>query len=96
MAVAANTRGYRLLQEGKLDDALPLFEASLNLDVRYGMPRYNLARAHALKGNAKESVIYLRMLKTMGKAQRARLQQASKDEAFKKVADSEEFQALFK
>jgi hypothetical protein len=96
LAVAANTRGYRLLQEGKLDDAIQLLEAAATLDTRYGMPRYNLARVHALKGNAKESVVYLHMLKIMGKAQRARLAHATEDDAFKKIADTEEFRALFK
>jgi hypothetical protein len=95
LAVAANTRGYRLYQEGKLDEAIPLFDAAVSLDGKYGMPRYNLARIHALKGNAQESVVYLRMLRIMGKGQRARLEQARKDDAFKKIADSPEFRAIF-
>jgi hypothetical protein len=96
LAVAANTRGYRLYQQGNLDGAQALFIAAAGLDVTYGMPRYNLARLHAVKRNAKESAVYLRMLKIMGKAQRARLQQATRDDAFKAIADSDEFRAVFK
>ena len=95
LAVAANTRGYRLFQDGKLDDAIPLFDAAVSLDGKYGMPRFNLARIYALRGNAPESVVYLRMLKVMGKAQRDRLNQARNDSAFEKIANSPEFQALF-
>jgi hypothetical protein len=95
LAVAANTRGYRLFQDGKLDDAAPLFDAAVSLDGKYGMPRYNLARIHALRGNVRESVVYLRMLKLMGKSQRDRLNQARNDSAFEKIANSPEFQALF-
>jgi hypothetical protein len=96
LAVAANTRGYRLYQEGKLDDALPLFIAAATLDVTYGMPRYNLARLHAMKGDAKESGVYLNMLRIMGRPQRERLEQARKDEAFKKIAGTPEFEAAFR
>ena len=96
LAVAANTRGYRLYQDGKLDDAIPLFTAALNLDVKYGMPRYNLARVYARQGNVPQSLVYLRMLRLMGKAQRGRLDQAVKDEAFKSLADRDDFRALFK
>jgi hypothetical protein len=96
LAVAANTRGYRLYQAGNLDDARVLFIAAAGLDVKYGMPRYNLARVYARKGNAQESITYLRMLTIMGKAQRARLQAAAKDDAFKAIADSDEFRALLK
>ena len=59
------------------------------------MPRYNAARVYAQKGNAKDSAIYLRMLKTMGKSQHERLQQAAKDPAFKPIADSPDFRAAF-
>lgn len=96
LAVAANTRGYRLYQDGKLDDAIPLFTAALNVDVTYGMPRYNLARVYARQGNPAQSAVYLRMLRIMGKAQRARLEQAPKDEAFKRIAETDEFRAVFK
>lgn len=96
LAVAANTRGYRLYQAGNLDDARVMFIAAAGLDVKYGMPRYNLARVYARKGDAKESLVYLRMLTIMGKAQRARLQAAAKDDAFKSMADSDEFRAIFK
>ena len=96
LAVAANTRGHRLYQDGKLDDAIPLFTSALNLDVTYGMPRYNLARVYARQGNARQSLVFLHMLRIMGKAQRARLDQAAKDDAFKSIADNDEFRALFK
>jgi hypothetical protein len=94
LAVAANTRGYRLYQEGKLDEALPLFMAAMGLDVGYGMPRYNAARVYARKGNAREAAVYLNMLRIMGKPQQQRLQQAARDEAFKAVAGAPELRAL--
>jgi len=96
LAVAANTRGYRLYQAGKLDEAIAPFEAAAGLDVSYGMPRYNLARVYAQKGDAKDSVVYLRMLRVMGKPQRQRLEQARRDEAFKKISDNPEFESVFR
>ena len=51
LASSANTRGYRLYQQGKLDDALALFVVSADLDPSYGMPRYNAARVLALRGD---------------------------------------------
>ena len=71
------------------------FLVAVSLDGKYGMPRYNLARIYALRGNARESVVFLRMLKAMGKAQRDRLNQTRNDSAFEKIVDSPEFQALF-
>lgn len=95
LAIAANTRGHRLYQAGKLDDARRLFIAAAGLDITYGMPRYNLARVYARKGDAKESALYLHMLRRMGKPQRPRLEQARKDEAFHPIAGTPEFKAAF-
>jgi hypothetical protein len=94
-AVAGNSRGHRLYQAGKCPEALPLFEAAAALDRAYGMPRYSAARCHALAGDAPAATRWLGELKSAGKAQRQRLQQAKKDEAFKKIAADPAFQALF-
>jgi hypothetical protein len=94
-AVAANSRGHRLFQAGKCPDAIPLFEAAAALDGKYGMPRYNAARCYALSGDAAGCVRALTGLKALGKAQKNRLAEAKKDEAFKKVWDDPGFQQLF-
>jgi hypothetical protein len=95
-AVAANSRGHRLFQAGKCPDALPLFEAAAALDGKYGMPRYNAARCYALSGDAAGCTRALTELKALGKAQKNRLTEAKKDEAFKKVWDDPAFQQLFR
>jgi hypothetical protein len=94
-AVAANTRGLRLFQAAKCEDALPLFEAAAALDKRYGMPRYNAARCFAQKGDAAAALRYLRELKALGKPQLDRLAQAQKDEAFAKITGDAGWQELF-
>ena len=94
-AVAANSRGHRLFQAGKCADALPLFEAAAALDGKYGMPRYNAARCYALSGDGAGCVRALSGLKALGKAQRNRLAEAKKDEAFKSVWNDPGFQQLF-
>jgi hypothetical protein len=94
VASSANTLGYRLNQEGKADAALPLFEAAADLDRSYGMPRYNAARVWAQRGDAEAAVRWLHQLKAMGPSQRARLSEARKDEAFKKIWNTPAFAAL--
>jgi len=96
LASAANTRGHRLYEAGKLADALPLFIAAAEIDRSYGMPRYNAARIFALRGEVSAAVQWLDELRAMGRSQRARLTEARKDESFKKIWAAPEFIALFK
>jgi len=94
LASGANTRGYRLYQQGKLDDALPLFVVAAELDHGYGMPRYNAARILALRGDLPGALKWLQELKAMGRSQRVRLAETRKDVAFKKIWDAPDFAAL--
>jgi hypothetical protein len=94
IASAANTRGHRLYQVGKHDDALPLFVVAATMDPTYGMPRFNAARVYALKNDVTSCVKYLLELRRLGRAQRDRLAQARKDEGFKNVWGDQRFQAV--
>jgi hypothetical protein len=91
---AVNTRGHRLYQAGKYDEALPLFLVA-TVDPTYGMPRYNAARIYALKSDVTNCVKYLAELKRMGRAQRGRLDQAREDEGFKNVWAEAAFTKVF-
>lgn len=72
-----------------------LFLAAATLSSDYGMPRFNSARIYALKGEADQAIKYLAEIKRLGRAQRDRLNQARKDEAFRKLWDTREFKSLF-
>lgn len=94
LAVAANTRGFRLYKADKLDDALPLFLAAASIDPTYGMPRYNAARIYAMNGDVKNCVKFLLQLRRMP-GQKKRLSEARTSEGFKKVWDEPSFKAVF-
>jgi hypothetical protein len=92
LALAANTRAYRLLRAGDADQALQLFEAAAAFDPSYLLPRYNAARIYAQRGDVRGCVRLLRTLK--GKAGRRRLLQLRLDDAFAKVVGAPEVRAL--
>jgi hypothetical protein len=96
IASSVNTRGLRLYQKGELSDAHALFEASAALDPSYGMPRYNAARVHALRGELAECVRRLEELKQLGPGQRKRLEAARSDEGFRPVWEDPGFKALYR
>ena len=93
IARALNTRGHRLYTRKDLDGALPLLEAAAAVDPTYGMPRYNAARIHALRGDLEGCMKYLEALRDLGPGQRRRLRHAVRDPAFKQVRDSLRFKA---
>ena len=91
---AANTRGYRLYHVGKIDDALPLFEASASIDPEYKYAHYNLARVHATKGDATAAVKHLTALMTLSSKHAKLVANAAVDPGFAKVKDDAAFKAL--
>jgi tetratricopeptide repeat protein len=94
-AVAGNSRGHRLFQAGNCAEAIPLLHAAAALDAKYGMPRYNAARCHAMTGDVEGAIRWLGELKALGKSQKKRLAGATTDPAFEKVALDPRFKALF-
>ena len=60
--VALNARGYRLMQAGRYDEAIPLLQRAVNVypagskDLTYAYALYNLGRSLRLAGRADEAV----------------------------------------
>ena len=105
-AGAVNTRGVHLFKVGKANQALKLHKAAAEMDYTYGLPRFNVAKIYAIKGDVENCVKYLQQLKDMQtdprldpaqqKYQAKPLKWALESPKFSEVRDDPRFQAIYR
>ena len=96
VAVASNTRAFRLERSGRTGDALPLYLEAIRVDASYAFPRYNAARVFVARGDHRSAVHHLRALGALGGKSRQRLEATRTDPAFKALQSDAAYLELFR